>query len=340
MIRPVILMLAALAALVATSVVSAAVEEPTIERLSLKAVPITHPTHPRSDYCRLDVVLHGDFSSLSEALEAERVEFHDLMYVVARYPTGFPREIDITPLSVTASEMHATIDDDGWFFRYGNHHTPSSGVNPNMPYLATIDEVGVFVTEGTWEGPRVYRWFFNVQPPREATNVEALFNKCFREIELAHERQERQRYVTQHQLAIEMARETAEIEVEFLNGEITMMEIALVDIRAAVDQAGTVIDEALERRRVLIGLEQTFAAIINAFWTDQADAFSSFTLWADEQLANIDQLIDDATDSKAELEKMETAFEAELEATRERARQAAEELQKTADLAASGTGGD
>lgn len=77
-----------------------AAQSPTIEQVNLEAVSFYFPDAPFHDYCRLDILFTGDFSSLSAALDGGRVrhgEYNQLRPAVVLAP------IEVTPTSLRAS---------------------------------------------------------------------------------------------------------------------------------------------------------------------------------------------------------------------------------------------
>lgn len=316
------------------SKVCRAAQTPKIEKVNLVVTAITHPTALENDYCRLDAVFLGDFASWRAAWEDGRVK-NDSGSM--RSPWGdSDKSFDLVTMSLTDTELYTTLADENsdiWgYYEYNqdNRHTPwelnNQGLPENFAFLATVNTFVWHLREGV----AGYTWHISVKPPREAANLEVLFNKCMKDIELVREGVERRQYIAKHELAIEMARQSALAEIEFLNGEIATMETALSDIAVLVTQATEAINSALERRRKLITLEEQYAETINAFWAEQTQSYMTFSAWAYERLSNIDQQLAGAEAFKATIETLESEFQAELEQIKERVRQTIEELEALA----------
>ena len=179
-----------------------------------------------------------------------------------------------------------------------------------------------------YEDGKEYEVNIYVEPPREATNLPALYRKCLSDIELAREAVKRRIYVTKQQVAIDLARQAAQAEVEFLNGEIEYMESAVEEIQSAITKAEEAIDQAFTQRRALILIEEAFGKIINAFWSGTWSKYQTFYEWADERLTTIDAQLVEAERFKADIEAIELQFLTELSATRLKAREKVKELEE------------
>ena len=292
-----------------------AAQSPTIERVNLQVTVFTFPIQPQSDYCRLDVVFTGDFSSLKAALDENRVTHGGWKALRVR-----GSDIDLEFVAASGSDLRASIS--GYSYGYLN----SYGLPSGLDRLSTTSSL---VWQWIESGTR-YQWDVPIPPPRESANPPALFLNCMHEIELAREKQERKVYITKHEIAVEMARQAALTEIAFLDGEVATMETALSDIQVLITQASEAINTALEKRRKLIILEEQYAETINAFWAEQTQAYMTFSAWAYERLDNIDQQIAQAEEFKATIQQLEAEFQAELQATRERIREKVKELEELA----------
>ena len=309
-------------------------QTPTVERVSLEAVAVTQDNAPQEDYCRLDAVVHGDLTSLTEAVRGNKVQ------VVQMWLQG-PDEFDrygIKIFDFPESDMRTSFTESSDFFgrypdQYSRHKSDNAlsyaylknrGVPEGLAMLQKVESLYAYVEEADTG----YSWDISIQPPRESLNLQAIYSQCIATIELDREKVRRQQYVTKHQVAIESARQIAEAEIAFLTGEIEFMETAIEELQSAIVQAEAAIDEALLQRRGLIVLEATFGSLINAFWSNISTKYNTFYEWASERLQGIDQQLAEAEQHKAEIEQIEATFQQELADTRQRAREKQKELEE------------
>ena len=309
-----------------------AVQTPTVERVSLEAIAVTFDTEPERDYCRLEAVVHGDFTSFKQVLDDKKAKAGQ--GVIASNPRwgqmrpgAWGQRLNL--LSVTDKALRFGAEGDKWFAyslpgRFTYYYLTNDGVPGLLSNLSTAS----FFKLSIQEGNATYAWEIDISPPREATNLPALYQKCLSDIELAREAVKRRIYVTKQQVAIDLARQAAEAEVEFLNGEIEYMESAVEEIQSAITKAEEAIDQALTQRRALILIEEAFGKIINAFWSGTWSEYQTFYEWADGRLTAIDAQLAEAERFKADIEAIELQFLTELSATRLKAREKAIELEE------------
>ena len=308
-----------------------AAQTPTVTQVNLEVVTITNPTDSSQDACRLDMVAQGDFSSYYNATVDGKVNKDSTGSLTT--PGGYHGySFTIYQRKLTPTILRAD------FWLRGDNPTSYDELNRDgfsgstrFLYQVNMLEWSVYEKD-TW-----YTWKIPITPPRESANLPVLYQKCMRDIELAREKKRRAVYIDKQELAIELARESALAEIEFLNGEITTMENALANIGALITQATEAINTALEKRRRLITLEEQYAETVNAFWAEQTQAYMTFSMWANERLSNIDKQLAQAEQFKATIEQLESEFQAELQATRERIQEKVKELEA---LAAQGTNGE
>ena len=304
-----------------------AAQTPTVTQVNLEVVTITNPTDSSQDSCHLNAVIHGDFSSWRKAIDDGKVNKGG----------GSLRMPGRDWMSIYYMDLTSTEFRVDFYLGSQNpisyNYLLSKGLPHHTRFLSQVN----MLEYGVREADTGYTWKIPITPPRESANLPVLYQKCMRDIELAREKKRRAVYIDKQELAIELARESALAEIEFLNGEITTMENALANIGALITQATEAINTALEKRRRLITLEEQYAETVNAFWAEQTQAYMTFSMWANERLSNIDKQLAQAEQFKATIEQLESEFQAELQATRERIQEKVKELEA---LAAQGTNGE
>ena len=300
-----------------------AVQTPTVSHVSLEAVAMTHPTEPEKDYCRLDFIAHGELSQFKEAVESGTVRLIDRVHLATSQK--YNDRIRAQPLEWTDQYLRATLGDKGLgrrrlTYSYINRY----GLPETLEELKDVLYVGAYVREGERE------YFVNspISTPRESTNLPALYRKCLSDIELAREGVERRIYVTKQEIAVELARASAQAEVTFLQKEIAFMQEAVVEMEVAIGKAEEAIDQMLAHRRTLLLVEETFGNILNAFWSGTFSKYQSFSAWANERLESIDNQLNEAEQYKKDIEAIEIEFLIQLNETKQRAAEKAREIEE------------
>ncbi len=311
-----------------------AVQTPTVERVSLEAVAVTKENEPQSDYCRLDTVVYGNMQSLQEALESNKVR---VSQVWLKGVDEFDRH-SLASGSFIEQGMRLTFTSNTDFFgcypnqfsRYVNENTLSyvflknRGLPEGLGLLQEVEALYMYVSEADTG----YSFTIPIQPPRESTNLPALYQKCLSDIELAREAVKRRIYVTKQEVAVDLARASAEAEVTFLQKEIAFMQDAVAEMEVAIGKAEEAIDQMLAHRRTLLLVEETFGNILNAFWSGTFSKYQSFSAWANERLESIDNQLNEAEQYKKDIEAIEIEFLIQLNETKLRAAEKAREIEE------------
>ena len=143
----------------------------------------------------------------------------------------------------------------------------------------------------------------------ELADVDSQFVQCVRDLDRIAEAAENAQVLAKAQQAANVQKQIAEADVAFYSAEIEKIAEATSQLETTLASATASYQEALNRQRDLVKLQQRHAQIMDQFFADKEQAYIKFQAWADDRFAAIQTHTENIERSRAEIQALIDEFE-------------------------------
>ena len=266
-------------------------------------------------HCVPYLTYHGSFSELTNAAAAEKVGY--ILYHVAQLPDGSIYKHQ----SLDSHYPHDEITETEILSRYipqgkadlVKDFTGFGLIEPSDSYefsLLTAGNVHRALHIWVHQDDFSYTIESNLVPnAEELADWVSQVVQCVRDLDRIAEAAENAQVLAKAQQAANVQKQIAEADVAFYSAEIEKIAEATSQLETTLASATASYQEALNRQRDLVKLQQRHAQIMDQFFADKELAYIEFQAWADDRLAAIQTHTENIERSRAEIQALIDEFE-------------------------------
>ena len=266
-------------------------------------------------HCVPYLTYHGSFSELTNAVAAGKVGY--VLYHLAHLPDGSIYKHQ----SLDSHYPHDEITETEILSRYKPQRKADLvkdfagfGLIEPSDYrefsLLTAGNIQRSLHIRVYQDDFSYAVESNLIPnAAELADVDSQFVQCVRELDRIAEAAENAQVLAKAQQAANVQKQIAEADVAFYSAEIEKIAEATSQLETTLASATASYQEALNRQRDLVKLQQRHAQIMDQFFADKEQAYIKFQVWADDRFAAIQTHTENIERSRAEIQALIDEFE-------------------------------